>query len=155
MAKKLVPILWIFFAFTFTFGQSTSLSVSFNNEDLSKSNVQMELTLNIESSIDSLLFISLPSKLKIIPISIKKNNQNLWLQNSIKVPKKELLVSWVDSANALAFRFLPGTIVNGDKVIIVSMAKLYGKLAEEDKITVKTGESSADIAEVLLKAVNR
>lgn len=154
MAKKTFFLIVLFFAVTNTFAQS-ELSISFNNEDLSKSNVQMELTLNLESSIDSLLFISLPSKLKVIPISIKKNNQNLWLRNSVKIPKKDLLVSWVDSANELVFRFLPGTIVNGDKVIIVSMAKLYGKLAEEDKITVKTGESSADIAEVLLNAVNR
>ena len=155
MAKKLIPILWIFFAFSITYGQSTSLSVSFNNEDLIKSNVQMELTINIESPIDSLLFISLPSKLKVIPISIQKNNQNLWLQNSVKAPKKELLVSWVDSASLLKFRFLPGTIVNGDKVIIVCMAKFSGKPAVEDKITVKTEESSAAIAEVLLNTANR
>jgi len=155
MAKKVTYILLLFFAVVNIYAQST-LSFTANNPDLSKANVQMELALNLNDNADSLLYIILPEKLEAVPLSVQKNNNNLWLKNSNKKPDKEASLSWkISDNNTLIFRFLTGTIVSGDVIKIVCMVKYRGKPSQDDKISVKTNQSAAVITEVLLNTINR
>lgn len=151
MTKKTVSLFIIFFAVVSSYGQST-LSYSVSSPDLSKGNVQMILTLTVNDPVDSLLYIILPQKLKAVPLSIQKNNNNLWLRNSDKSPDKSGALSWVVANDSiLVLRFFKGTIVSGDVAKIVCMAKYRGIAAQGDKIAVKTNLSNPPIADTAIK----
>jgi len=155
MSKKVTYILILFFAAANIYAQST-LSLSANNTDLSKANVQIVLTLNLNDNVDSLLHIVLPEKLKAVPLSIQKNNKNLWLRNSVKKPDKKESLSWeVSNNNTITFRFLPGTIASGDVVKINCMARYRGKPVQDDKIAVKKDINAGNIAEILLSSIRK
>ncbi|GEM_PF-6357474 len=155
MASKFTHILVLFLAVVDIYAQST-LTILANNSDLSKPNTRLEMVLNLNNRVDSLLYIVLPAKLKAVPLSVQKGNDTLWLKNSIKRPDKKDAISWtVSDGNTIIFRFLKGAVVPGDILKVVCMVKYRGKQSQEDKILLKSGPTSAIIAETLLTTISR
>jgi hypothetical protein len=157
MAKKISFVLIVILlsaAVNSIYAQS-ELTIDSNNSDLSKENSKMRLTLNLNTALDSVLYIEMPEKMSAVPIMIQNNKANLWLKNSSKIPKKTGTVMWTVSDNILMFKFLPGLINAGDLLTIDFMVKYRGRQSDTDKILIRTAPQSAVIAETGLNTLKR
>jgi hypothetical protein len=154
MVKKIAFIMVVFFAAMNIYAQSV-LTISSGSTDLSKANAQLQLTLNLNETIDTTLYIEMPEKMTAVPIAIQNNGKNLWLKNGAKQQSRKETVLWAAAENILKFHFSQGTINSGDVVIVDLMTKYRGKQLAGDKISIRKTPASVVMAEVRLNTLKR
>jgi hypothetical protein len=103
--KLVLSILFIsIFIFTTAKAQDGNLSV-----DLQKIQNTDNWEFNLNYQVDNLnstgIFIELPENFKVTPISIKVNDQDLWLKNSTETTVNDSVIHWENTENGLILRF--------------------------------------------------
>ncbi len=120
------------------FAQPGDLSVNLQQIPQSDINWEMILSLNAPAGTQSGFLIEIPSTIKMVPISVRINQSDLWLQNSEQVSASDSVVNWVFMPEGVSFLFKEGQLTTGDQMVIKAMiTKLKKRESSESVLKIR------------------
>jgi hypothetical protein len=135
--KKIVLVSVLFAQILFA--QPGDLSVNLIKISPSDINWEMTLTLNAPAGTQSGFLIEIPSTIKMVPLSVRINQTDLWLQNSDQVATSDSVVNWVFMPDGVSFLFREGQLTPGDPMVIKAMiTKLKKRESSESVIKIRS-----------------
>jgi hypothetical protein len=92
-----------------------SIKVAQNGEAEWRFNLEWNSNFQPTDGID----VDLPETIMLIPVSIKINDGNLWLQNSAVIPEQDSVISWQSTPGSIILLFKSGLVRNGDQLTLL------------------------------------
>ena len=121
-------IVWVFVLFAqILFAQPGDLAVNLQPISPSDINWEMTLIMNAPAGTQSGFLIEIPPTIKMVPLSVRINQADLWLQNAAQVSASDSVVSWVFMPDGVSFLFKEGQLTIGDQVVIKAMISKFRK----------------------------
>jgi hypothetical protein len=117
--KKTIAI--ILFSIQFIFAQQNMMTISAEKKTASKVDWETTITINVADEIRAGFQLTLPKALRLIPLSVRINQKNLWLQNARVVSDVDSVVSWNLLDDGIVFQFNSDQLRSGDQLTINSM----------------------------------
>ena len=118
-----------------------------NNWDF---NLQYQFTNPVKIGV----FVELPNKLIVTPISIKVNDQDLWLKNTNEISENDLVVHWEYVENGLILRFTDNLIQSGNQLSLNGLSSTSNNLDDDTVISIKQMENNDQIGESVIASNN-
>ena len=130
--KKIVLVSVLFAQILFA--QPGDLSVNLEKIPQSDINWEMTLSLNAPAGTQSGFLIEIPSTIKMVPLSVRINQADLWLQNSEQASVSDSVVNWVFMPDGVSFLFKEGQLAIGDQVVIKAMITKFIKRESSESV---------------------
>ena len=152
--KLFLSILFVsIFAFNIVIAQNGNLNV-----DLQKiqNTENWEFNLNYQfASLNSTgIFVELPEKFTITPISIMVNDQNMWLKNSDKAVDNDLAIHWEKTEGGLILRYSNNLIRTATSITVQCMAQTSNDINEDAIISIKLMTDTDQISDEVIASNN-
>ena len=139
--------------FNVVLAQNTNLNIDVqkiqdtNNWDF---NLQYQFTRPVINGV----FIELPNKFIVTPISIKVNDQDLWLKNTDEISENDLVIHWEYVENGLILRFTDNLIQSGNQLSLNGLSSTSNNLDDDTVISIKQMENNDQIGESVIASNN-
>jgi hypothetical protein len=104
--------------------QTGDISTALNRMSDSSPDWELSLTVNLNFEPANGLTFQLPAGMKVIPVSIRLNGQEMWLQNKLAIPDRDSVIVWDFTAQGLSLFFRNGLLKNGDMLAISCHASI-------------------------------
>jgi len=130
--KKLVLITAVFSQFVFA--QQNNLSVDVQPVSDSNINWETTLTLDARSGMENGLLIEIPSGLKMVLLSVRINQNEMFLQNTNETSSIESVISWDLSPEGVILLFQDGQFTTGDQIVMKTMTTRIKKNQKDDAV---------------------
>ena len=141
------------FIFSAAMAQNGNLNIDLqkiqdsNNWDF---NLQYQFTNPITIGV----FIELPDKFIVTPISIKVNDQDLWLKNTDEISENDFVVHWEYLENGLILRFSDNLIQSGNQFSLNGLSSTSNNLDDDTVISIKQMVDNDQIGENVIASNN-
>lgn len=116
-------ILTIFWA-TLLPAQTGDINATLDRMSDSVPDWELDLSVNLNFEPATGLAFQLPAGMKVIPVSIRLNGEELWLQNKLVIPDRDSVITWDFTAQGLSIFFRNGLLKNGDVLAITCHASI-------------------------------
>jgi hypothetical protein len=134
--KKLVLITALFSQILLA--QPNDLIVDMNPVAESTVNWETTFTVNGQTGMENGLLIELPSGLKMVPLSARINQTEMYLQNLKETPSIESVICWDFSPEGIILFFGDGQFKTGDQIVLKTMTTLIKKnLKQEASVNIR------------------
>jgi hypothetical protein len=94
------------------------------------------------------LAIQVPSAVKVVPQSVRVNDQELWLKKSLERPAQDSVVCWEEAEDGLLFFFAEGAIQSGTRLTIRCHGGVSGSVADTALAQVREASLQGETAQV-------
>ena len=102
-------------------------------------NWEATLTLEAQNGMENGLLIELPAGVKMVPLSARLNETELFLQNLDQAPASESVVNWDLTDEGVVLFFAEGQYSPGDRLILKTMTTQIKKQIEDNQqINIRT-----------------
>jgi hypothetical protein len=156
MIKKLILITTLFS--TYLFAQQTNLTIEVQPVTDSGANWETTLSWSTQNAVETGVLFELPTGLKMVPLAVRINQNDMLLQNTSETPSDESVVSWDLSPQGIMLFFRPGQINSGDQIEVKTMSTLIkNHLDENPTITmraVQKNNQDLQISETIESSAN-
>ena len=140
------------------FAQPGDLSVNLQKISPSDINWEITLTMNAPAGTQSGFLIEIPFNIKMVPLSVRINQADLWLQNAAQVSASDSVVHWVFMPDGVSFLFKEGQLTIGDQVVIKAMITLFKKRESSESVlkirSVQNIESDSQISNEVITSTD-
>jgi hypothetical protein len=142
--KKLVLITVLFSQILFA--QQNELAVDLKPVAESDINWETTLTLDAQSGMESGLLIEVPAGIKMVPLNVRINDKDLYLQNKGETPSIDSAINWELSAEGVTLFFAQGQYNSGDRLVLKTMTSQIKKtVTENPTINIRTIVNKQDL----------
>jgi hypothetical protein len=118
--------------------QAQGLELNLQQQGDNNLNWEMTLAFSVTNTTQNGMFFDIPEQLRLVPMNVQVNQDNIWLQNSEQVPQMDSVATWYAVDQGLVFLFTEGMLNSGDQLQITCMATLVQKeLSTEEVIEVR------------------
>jgi len=100
------------------------------------------------------IYIELPGKFTITPISILVNDQNMWLKNSDKAVDNDLAIHWQKTESGLILRYSNNLIQTATSITVQCMAQISSDINEDAIISIKPLMDNDRISDEIIASNN-
>ena len=156
MINKIVLIITLFS--TYLFAQQTNLTIDVQPVTDSAANWETTMSFTMQNSVASGVLFELPTGLKMVPLSVRINQNDMLLQNTSDTPSRESVISWDLSPEGIMLFFRPGQVNSGDQVEVRTMSTVIkNHLDENPTITMRTvqkNNQNVQISEAIESSAN-
>jgi len=128
--KKLVLIIALFAQILPA--QQSNLTIDLQPVAKSGINWETTMTLDAQNGMENGFLVEIPAGIKMVPLSVEINQNEMLLQNIMATPSKESVISWDISEEGLVFFFQNGQLSPGDKIVIRTMTTQIRKRVDEN-----------------------
>jgi len=104
--------------------QTGDINTALNRMSDSSPDWELSLTINLNFEPANGLTFQLPAGIEIIPVSIRVNGKEMWMQNKLAVPNRDSVITWDFTAQGLSIFFRNGLLKNGDVLAITCHASI-------------------------------
>ena len=132
MFKKLVLITAVFSQIVFA--QQNDLSIDVQPVSDSNINWETTLTLDAQSGMENGLLIEIPSGLKMVLLSVRINQNEMFLQNTNETSSIESVISWDLSPEGVILLFQDGQFTTGDRIVMKTMTTRIKKNLKDNAV---------------------
>lgn len=130
--KRLVLITAIFSQILLA--QQNNLTIDLQPVKESKVNWEATLTVDALNGMQNGILIEVPAGLKMVPLTVRINQNEMFLQNIKEIPSKESVICWDLSPEGIILFFSDGRFNTGDRLIIKTMTTLIKKRIIQDAV---------------------
>jgi hypothetical protein len=142
--KKLVLLTAIFSQILFA--QQNNLAVDLQPVAESDINWEATLSLDAEVGMESGLLIEVPAGIKMVPLNVRINDKDLYLQNKRQTPSNESVINWDLSAEGVTLFFPDGQYNSGDRLELKMMTSQIKKtVTANPAINIRTIVNKQDL----------
>lgn len=135
--KKLVVITALFSQILFA--QQKNLTVQLQPVPKSAVNWETTLILEAQSGMENGLLIELPAGIKIVPVSVRLNDIDMYLQNVNEIPTNESVITWNLAEEGMVLLFSEGKFNPGDRLVLKTMmTKIKKQIEDSAQINIRT-----------------
>ena len=154
--KKIV-LITAFFS-QILFAQQNDLTIVTKPVTESNVNYETTLTVNAISGMENGFLIEIPAGMKMVPMNVIINQNELFLQNLNEIPSKETIVCWTLVPEGITLFFRDGQFSSGDQIVIKTMTTQLKKRFDENPTinirTVQKNDSSIQYSEDIKSSAN-
>lgn len=100
------------------------------------------------------LFIELPDKFTVTPLSIIVDDQNMWLKNSDSAAENDLAIHWENTESGLILRFSNNLIQSASRLTVQCMAQTSNDINEDAIISIKPMIDNDQISDEVIASNN-
>ena len=113
-------------------------------------NLQYQFTIPVVIG----LFIELPDDFVVTPISIKVNDQDLWLKNTNEVSENDSVIHWEYVENGLILRFSDNLLQSGNRLSLNGLSSIRNDLNGNIIISLKRMLDNNQIGDEVIASNN-
>lgn len=139
--------------FNVVLAQNTDLSVDIqkiqNTDDW-----EFNLQYQFKSPVVTGIFIELPDKFIVTPISIRVNDQEMWLKNSSDASNNDAAIHWENTENGLVLRFTNNLIQSGNQLLLKGLSSISSNLDNDIIISLKQMVDNDQMSEDIIVSNN-
>ena len=132
MFNKLVLITAVFSQIVFA--QQNDLSVDVQPVLDSNINWETTITLDAQNGMENGLLIEIPSGLKMVLLSVRINQNEMFLQNTNETSSIESVISWDLSPEGVILLFQDGQFTTGDRIVMKTMTTRIKKNLKDNAV---------------------
>jgi hypothetical protein len=142
--KKLV--LLTAFLSQILFAQQNNLAVDLQPVPGSDINWESTLLLDAQSGMENGLLIEMPAEIRMVPLNVRINDGEFYLQNKSETPTNESVINWDLSAEGVVLFFPEGKYNSGDRLVIKTMTtQIKKQVAQNPTINIRTIVNKQDL----------
>jgi len=130
------------------FAQSNDIQVKIRSIPGSEVDWEFELSVVLPVSPSQGFILEIPEEIVPIPVAVRANEKDLWLQNISSIPERDSVIAWQTVNNGIMFLFRDKLLQAGDRLVIKFMATVLKTPEGNKKITMKEIVSRNDGLEV-------
>lgn len=116
MKYNLFSILMSLLFSTQIFSQADQLQVLLNSKSDNETALDIQFTWSSNFTPTDGLIIESAQSMMLIPVSVRINGENIWLQNLSSLPENDSVITWQTSSNSLIFLLRNGMVQEGDVI---------------------------------------
>ena len=137
MKFKYSALLIILFWSISLFAQQNEIELALNPLPGTQSDWEFQLSLDFKISPANGLVIELPDEIKLIPVSIKINGAEVWLQNIITVPERDSVIAWQTVSEGIILLYKKKLVQSGDMFTMKCMATINELPLKQARVRIK------------------
>ncbi len=118
------------------FAQNNDLQVTVKPISGSEVDWEVELSTVLPISPARGFVLEIPEEIVPIPVAVRANGKDLWLQNIASVPERDSVIAWQTVNSGIMFLYRDRLLQAGDRLTIKFIASVF-KTPKENKITIK------------------
>ncbi|MBN1406975.1 MAG: hypothetical protein JW956_04265 [Calditrichaceae bacterium] len=100
------------------------------------------------------IFIELPQKFSVTPISVMINNQNMWLKNSDNAVDNDAAIHWENTEGGLILRFSSNIIQSATQLTAQCMVQTSDNINQDEIISIKPMIDNDQISDEIIASNN-
>lgn len=118
--------------------QSTPIDISMERIAETGKDWNMIVTVDLSGPVNDGLALDLPDGVRVVPVSVQRNGEALWLKQSETAPELASTLTWFeDDSGRVVLRFAENRLVNGDRLVITCMANMKAPPPPESEVALK------------------
>ena len=119
--------------------QQNDLAIDLQPVSQSEVNWETTLTLEGQSGMENGLLIELPAGIKMVPLSARLNENDLFLQNLDQTPARESVINWHLTEAGVVLFFAEGQYSSGDQLILKTLTtQIKKRIDDNQQINIRT-----------------
>lgn len=124
--------------------QQTGASIDITPIPESDSDWEFNLNLDLTSSLSNGILLETPQEVMLIPISLRINQEEMWLQNILSVPDRDSVIAWQNMPQGIMLIAKSDLLNSGDNIQLKCMANIQDSELEQAEIRLKEVVSQTD-----------
>ena len=148
MVYRVISLFLLGFFLTTVHAQDNSLQLTVNPMSDNASDYEVNFAWQATGSLQEGLAIQVPSAVKVVPQSVRINDQELWLKKSLERPEQDSVVCWAEGEDGLLFFFAEGLIQSGARLAIRCHGGVSGSVADTALAQVREARLQGESAQV-------
>lgn len=146
--RKILCIIFLFITADLI-AQDIMLDLSVQRIAQTESNWDLNIILNSSMRLQPGVLIEFPNEIRIIPVSVKVNEKNYWLQNYNRIPEIDSVTTWQLTEEGLVLLFKENEVLNGNQLKVNCILTLIAKeLTKEKVIRIRRVNKTVDNYEI-------
>lgn len=117
-------------------------------------NWEFNLQYQFNSTVSTGIFIELTAKFVVTPISIKVNDQEMWLKNSSEASNNDSAIHWEYVENGLILRFTDNLIQSASQLTLNCISQISKDFETDTVISIKQMVDNDQIGEDIIASNN-
>ena len=123
---KIIALICIFLISPFI-AQAQDLDLIFERQGDDNLNWEMTIIFTVTNATQSGMLVEIPEQIRVVPMNVQINQNDIWMQNSEQVPQIDSLTTWHSVDEGLIFLFRDGLLSSTDQLQMTCMATLLEK----------------------------
>lgn len=148
MVYRVIFLLLLGFLLTALHAQDNSLQLTVNPMSDNATDYEVNFAWQATGSPQDGLAIQVPPAVKVVPQSVRVNDQELWLKKSLERPVQDSVVCWEEGEDGLLFFFAEGVIQNGTRLAIRCHGGVSGVVSDTALAQVREARLQGETAQV-------
>ena len=119
-------------------GQSTPIDISMERLAETGKDWNMIVTVDLSGPVNDGLALDLPNGIRVVPVSVQRNGEALWLKQSETAPELASTLTWFeDDSGRVVLRFTENRLTGGDQLVITCTANMKNAPTAESEVALK------------------
>ena len=148
MVYRVIFLLLLGFLLTTVHAQDNSLQVTVNPMSDNAMDYEVNFAWQATGGVQDGLAIQVPSAVKVVPQSVRVNDQEMWLKKSLERPAQDSVVCWEEGEDGLLFFFAESVIQSGTRLTIRCHGGVSGSVADTALAQVREASLQGETAQV-------
>ncbi len=146
--QKILCIIFLFITADLI-AQDIMLDLTVQRIEQTESNWDLNIILNSSMRLQLGLLIEFPNEIRIVPVSVKVNEKNYWLQNHNRIPEIDSVTSWQLTEEGLVLLFKEKEVLNGNQLKVNCILTLIAKeLTDGEVLRIRRVNKTVDNYEI-------
>jgi hypothetical protein len=114
--------------------QAQNLDLSFEKQGDDNLNWEMTIIFTVTSATQNGMLVEIPGQIRVVPMNVRINQKDIWMQNSEQVPQIDSLTTWHSVDEGLVFLFGEGLLSSADQLQMTCMATVLDKQISNEAV---------------------